>query len=85
MLCRRPSAAQCQHSQTRACVRARAQVPLRMGVHHISFSAHADFEQTSGFLDAVKPPHVVLVHGEYNEMRKLQRVRGAPARLPACG
>lgn len=48
-------------------------VPLRMGVHHISFSAHADFDQTSGFLDAVKPPHVVLVHGEYNEMRKLQR------------
>ncbi|GFR43562.1 hypothetical protein Agub_g4655 [Astrephomene gubernaculifera] len=48
-------------------------VPLRMSVHNISFSAHADFEQTSTFLDTVRPPHVVLVHGEYNEMRKLAK------------
>ncbi|PNH00023.1 Cleavage and polyadenylation specificity factor subunit 3, partial [Tetrabaena socialis] len=48
-------------------------VPLRITVHNISFSAHADFDQTSGFLDAVRPPHVVLVHGEYGEMRKLAK------------
>ncbi|PNW75066.1 hypothetical protein CHLRE_12g498050v5 [Chlamydomonas reinhardtii] len=48
-------------------------VPLRIAVHNISFSAHADYDQTSGFLDAVRPPHVVLVHGEYGEMRKLAK------------
>lgn len=42
-------------------------------MHNISFSAHADYDQTSGFLDAVRPPHVVLVHGEYGEMRKLAK------------
>lgn len=36
----------------------------RCGVEAISFSAHADFDQTSGFLDALQPPDVVLVHGE---------------------
>ena len=40
------------------------QKDLRCAVDHISFSAHADFEQTSGFLDTTRPPHVVLVHGE---------------------
>ena len=35
-----------------------------MSVDAISFSAHADFPQTSEFLDLLKPPHVVLVHGE---------------------
>lgn len=49
------------------------QVPLRLSVHNISFSAHADYDQTSGFLDALRPPHVVLVHGEYGEMRKLAK------------
>ncbi len=60
---------------TRKCVghvRVRAQKPLRCGVAHISFSAHADYEQTSGFLDAVRPPHVVLVHGEKTEMMRLK-------------
>ena len=28
--------------------------------------------QTSGFLDAIKPPHVVLVHGEVTEMGRLK-------------
>ena len=40
------------------------QVPLRCQVDAISFSAHADFAQTSEFLDILQPPHVVLVHGE---------------------
>ena len=35
-----------------------------MQVDAISFSAHADFPQTSEFLDTLQPPHVVLVHGE---------------------
>ncbi|KAG1655990.1 hypothetical protein FOA52_016318 [Chlamydomonas sp. UWO 241] len=46
--------------------------PLRCAVDHISFSAHADFEQTSGFLDTTRPAHVVLVHGEVNEMGRLK-------------
>jgi len=45
---------------------------LRCGVMQLSFSAHADYDQTSGFLDAVKPPHVVLVHGEREGMMRLK-------------
>ena len=37
------------------------QVPLRMSVDAISFSAHADYTQTSQFIAALAPPHVVLV------------------------
>ena len=48
------------------------QKQLLCSVHHISFSAHADFEQTSGFLDLVRPPSVVLVHGEVTEMGRLK-------------
>lgn len=53
--------------------RAGARVPLRCQVDAISFSAHADFPQTSGFLDSLKPPHVVLVHGEASEMMRLKK------------
>lgn len=53
--------------------RAGARLPLRCQVDAISFSAHADFPQTSGFLDALKPPHVVLVHGEASEMMRLKK------------
>jgi hypothetical protein len=52
------------------------QLPVKCKVEVLSFSAHADFEQTSGFLDALQPPHVVLVHGERGEMMKLKGVRG---------
>ena len=51
-----------------------AQVPLRMSVDVISFSAHADFRQTSGFVEALDPAHVVLVHGEAVEMGRLRKV-----------
>ncbi len=44
-----------------------------MQVDAISFSAHADFPQTSEFLDALQPPHVVLVHGEATEMGRLKK------------
>ena len=47
------------------------QLSMRMSVEAISFSAHADFSQTSEFLDILRPPHVVLVHGEKREMEKL--------------
>jgi cleavage and polyadenylation specificity factor subunit 3 len=50
------------------------QVPLRMSVDVISFSAHADFRQTSGFIEALDPAHVVLVHGEAVEMGRLRKV-----------
>jgi len=49
------------------------QVPLRMSVDAISFSAHADFPQTSEFIDELQPRHVVLVHGEATEMGRLKR------------
>ena len=37
---------------------------LKMDVTYISFSAHTDYRQTSGFIRNLRPPHVVLVHGE---------------------
>ncbi|KAI8366660.1 beta-lactamase-like protein [Radiomyces spectabilis] len=47
-------------------------VPLRMSVDYISFSAHVDFTQNSKFIDDVKAPHVILVHGEANAMYRLK-------------
>lgn len=47
-------------------------LPLRCSVDYISFSAHTDYQQTSEFIRALKPPHVVLVHGEQNEMARLR-------------
>ena len=35
-------------------------------------TAHADFDQTSQFVDALQPPKIVLVHGEKNTMRRLR-------------
>ena len=46
--------------------------PLRMSVEYISFSAHSDFAQTSEFVDALEPPHILLVHGEQTEMARLK-------------
>ncbi|CAG8564415.1 6935_t:CDS:10 [Paraglomus brasilianum] len=47
-------------------------IPLRMSVDSISFSAHVDYTQNSQFIDEVKAPHVVLVHGETNAMGRLK-------------
>lgn len=41
-------------------------------IAYISFSAHTDYTQTSGFIRALRPPHLVLVHGEMNEMNRLK-------------
>jgi cleavage and polyadenylation specificity factor subunit 3 len=46
--------------------------PLNMSVSYISFSAHADFKQTSNFIEQLKPSYVVLVHGDVNEMARLK-------------
>ena len=35
-------------------------LPMKMQVHVISFSAHTDYKQTSGFIRELKPPHCVL-------------------------
>lgn len=53
--------------------RSGARLPLRCQVDAISFSAHADFPQTSEFLDSLSPPHVILVHGEAAEMGRLKK------------
>ncbi|CAG9321353.1 unnamed protein product [Blepharisma stoltei] len=45
---------------------------LNMSVNYISFSAHADFAQTSNFIENLKPSYVVLVHGDSNEMSRLK-------------
>ena len=44
-----------------------------MRVHYVSFSAHADFIQTSQFIDELRPAHIVLVHGEANMMASLKK------------
>lgn len=49
-----------------------AEVPLRMSVRAISFSAHSDREQTEEFISSINPPHIVLVHGDPNNMAKLK-------------
>ena len=47
-------------------------LPMRCSVDYVSFSAHTDFTSTSNFLAEVRPPHVVLVHGEATEMARLK-------------
>ncbi|CAI5447118.1 unnamed protein product [Caenorhabditis angaria] len=47
-------------------------LPMRMQVGYVSFSAHTDFVQTSNFVKALRPPHLVLVHGEQHEMGRLK-------------
>lgn len=47
-------------------------LPLRCSVDYISFSAHTDYKQTSEFVRLLKPAHIVLVHGEMNEMSRLK-------------
>ena len=49
------------------------QRPLKATVEPISFSAHADYTQTSGFVQKMAPANVILVHGEHKEMDRLKR------------
>lgn len=45
---------------------------VRCSVSSFSFSAHADYSQTSAFLDTLAPSDVVLCHGNTNEMERLR-------------
>ncbi|XP_073355617.1 cleavage and polyadenylation specificity factor subunit 3-I-like [Aegilops tauschii subsp. strangulata] len=40
---------------------------LNMQIFYISFSAHADFPQTSGFLGELQPPNIILTHSPMEE------------------
>ncbi|EGG02623.1 uncharacterized protein MELLADRAFT_38438 [Melampsora larici-populina 98AG31] len=47
-------------------------IPRRIEVIYISFSAHVDYTQNAAFIDQVMPTHLVLVHGEFNNMTRLR-------------
>lgn len=47
-------------------------LPRRCQVEYISFSAHTDYRQTSEFIRILRPPNIILVHGESNEMNRLK-------------
>ena len=47
-------------------------IPLRMTVHYVMFAAHADHDQTKRFITALKPPNVILVHGERKAMGRVK-------------
>jgi len=47
-------------------------VQLKQDVEYISFNAHADYKNTSEYIEQLQPPNIVLVHGEQNEMSKLK-------------
>jgi len=46
--------------------------PLNALVDYVSFSAHVDFMQNRDFIDKVDPKHIVLVHGQKDEMGRLK-------------
>ena len=47
-------------------------LPVKCMTKFISFSAHSDYGQTREFIAATQTPHVILVHGEQNLMRRLR-------------
>ena len=46
--------------------------PLNCLVDHVSFSAHVDFVQNKNFISKIKPKHIILVHGQKDEMGRLK-------------
>lgn len=52
-------------------------VQLKQDVEYISFNAHADYANTSDYIERLQPPNIVLVHGEQNEMNKLKNALNA--------
>lgn len=46
--------------------------PLNCLVDYVSFSAHVDFVQNRGFITRVEPKHIILVHGQKDEMGRLK-------------
>jgi len=51
---------------------AQIMVPRRMSVEELSFAAHVDYIQNSGFIEEVGAKVVILVHGEQNNMGRLK-------------
>lgn len=47
-------------------------IPRKCQVEYISFSAHTDYLQTSEFIRVLRPPNIILVHGEATEMNRLK-------------
>ncbi|KAJ2614096.1 endoribonuclease ysh1 [Coemansia sp. RSA 1365] len=47
-------------------------IPRRIAVTNISFSAHVDGAQNCAFIDEIRAPFVILVHGEENAMMRLR-------------
>lgn len=47
-------------------------VPLKMAIKNVTFSAHSDFAHTQDFIEKIKPQNIVLVHGEGKEMERLR-------------
>lgn len=46
--------------------------PLNCLVDYVSFSAHVDFVQNRSFITQVDPKHIILVHGQKDEMGRLK-------------
>jgi len=46
--------------------------PLNCLVDYVSFSAHVDFMQNRNFISHVQPKHIILVHGQKDEMGRLK-------------
>lgn len=46
--------------------------PLKCSVEYVSFSAHVDFVQNRSFIEQVAPKHIVLVHGQKDQMGHLK-------------
>lgn len=46
--------------------------PLNCLVDYVSFSAHVDFMQNRNFIGQVDPKHIILVHGQKDEMGRLK-------------
>ncbi|TGZ85643.1 Metallo-hydrolase/oxidoreductase [Ascodesmis nigricans] len=47
-------------------------IPRRMSIEELSFAAHVDYGQNSGFIEEVGAKVVILVHGEQNNMGRLK-------------
>lgn len=60
-------------SQTIVSLKTHRNLPLRMKVHTMSFSAHVDYAQNANFVRTLQPDHIVLVHGAVDQMRAFKR------------
>lgn len=47
-------------------------IPRRLSIEEIPFAAHVDFKQNSAFIDLINAKHIILVHGETNNMNRLK-------------